>query len=201
MSLQRISKAEQFALWAIFTSRPGGRLLEYSDIFPLVISKFMPCSVRIPWLPQPCGEYIFITLSSQIFFTRWFFLVLLLTAATKTPLVWFFFQEATFPAEPDPWSCVLTPKRLSEIESTKAKISLSLIFFPLYVDIQLQCLIMDLMDELLEIYRGFWPWNGKWSSSIMLLGQEVEVFKMMHFADRWEPWSPSGVKDPLKLMW
>lgn len=103
MSLQRISKAEWFALWAIITSRPGGRLLEYPDTFPFVIPKLMPCSVRIPWLPQPCREYmIFITLSSQVFFHKMIFFYLLLTAATKTHLIFFsFFQEATFPAEPD----------------------------------------------------------------------------------------------------
>lgn len=134
MSLQRISKAakaEQFALWAIFTSWPGGRLLEYSNTSPFVISKFMPCSVRIPWLPQPCREYmIFITLSSQVFFTRWFFLDLLLTVVTKTHLI-FFFSRGYFSS----WTRSLNLSAdsheiiLCEIESTKAKIFFSLPFF------------------------------------------------------------------------
>lgn len=45
MSLRKSSVTELFALWAIFTSELGGRLLEFLDTFPFVMFKVVPCSV------------------------------------------------------------------------------------------------------------------------------------------------------------
>lgn len=65
MSIQKSSVTELLALWVIFTTKLGGRLLEFSDTFPFVQYKCMPCSIWTQCLPQPYRECtIVITLAS-----------------------------------------------------------------------------------------------------------------------------------------
>lgn len=102
---------------------------------------------------------------AKYFFTGWFFFGFVVNCSHKNISNFFFFFSRVYfsswarslKLSADSKEIMLYYVKQSPLKPKSPSVQL----FSLHVNIQLQCLIMNLMDELLEFCRGIWLQNGK----------------------------------------